>query len=99
MTADPTIKDLADATGAGTDVVAYLEAKGITRPATLALVAKDETAFEKFVIQPWLDGFEKEGKPCTVSAHGLPHLAPPCRSTSRQSSASQPGPLGSGRFC
>ena len=47
--------------GAGAEILQYLDAKRIGKVATLALVAVDQASFERFVIQPLLDGVEING--------------------------------------
>ena len=50
--------DLALEAGAGAEILQYLEAKRINKVATLALVAVDQASFERFVVQPLVDGVE-----------------------------------------
>ena len=50
--------DLALEAGAGAEILQYLEAKRLTKVATLALVAVDQASFERFVVQPLVDGVE-----------------------------------------
>ena len=54
-----TISDLATEAGAGSDLVEYLEDRGIKAPATLALLARDEPEFETILLQPLMTGWKK----------------------------------------
>ncbi len=53
-----TLADLAVEAGAGTELVSYLEDRGIRAPATLALLAQDDNEFETIVLQPILAGWK-----------------------------------------
>ena len=54
-----TIADLATAAGAGSEISRYLELRGVKAVGSLALIAGDEDAFQRHLLQPLLDGFTK----------------------------------------
>ena len=63
-----TISDLATEAGAGSDLIDYLEERGIKAPATLALLARDEPEFETILLQPLMTGWKKRnGDTITVN--------------------------------
>ncbi len=53
-----TLADLASEAGAGTELINYLEDRGIRAPATLALLAHDDGEFDSIVLQPLLTGWK-----------------------------------------
>ena len=53
-----TLADLATEAGAGTELLNYLDDRGIRAPATLALLAQDDGEFETIVLQPLLTGWK-----------------------------------------
>ena len=68
-----TIADLVTEAGAGTELVSYLEDRGIKTPATLALLAKDDTDFDTVVLQPLMSGWKtKSGGVISISESEKP---------------------------
>lgn len=68
-----TIADLVTEAGAGTDLVAYLEDRGIKTPATLALLAQDDADFDTVVLQPLMSGWKtKSGGAITIAESEKP---------------------------
>ena len=67
-----TMAELAAMAGAGTEVVEYLDARGIKAVATLALLAANETAAENFLVRPLLDGFKKGSVQISLSDEEKP---------------------------
>lgn len=62
-----TLADVAAEAGAGTELSAYLEDRGIKTPATLALLANDDSEFDSVVLQPLMSGWKtKAGSAITV---------------------------------
>ena len=62
-----TLADLVAEAGAGTELAAYLEDRGIKTPATLALLANDDAEFDSVVLQPLMSGWKtKAGGTITV---------------------------------
>ena len=57
-----TLADLVAEAGAGTELAAYLEDRGIKTPATLALLANDDAEFDSVVLQPLMSGWKTKGR-------------------------------------
>lgn len=53
-----TLADLISEAGAGTQLAAYLEDRGIKTPATLALLPHDDADFDAVVLQPLMSGWK-----------------------------------------
>ena len=54
-----TIADLVTASGAGPEIARYLELRGIKAVGSLALIAGDDDTFQRHLLQPLLDGYQK----------------------------------------
>lgn len=66
-----TMADLAAEAGAGTELIQYLEDRGVRAPATLALLAQDE--LETVLLQPLLTGWKtKAGSAITLAESEKP---------------------------
>ena len=65
--------DLAAEAGAGTELVQYLEDRGVRAPATLALLAQDDHELETVLLQPLLTGWKtKAGSAITLAESEKP---------------------------
>lgn len=72
----PSIDDLATAAAAGPLVKDYLADRGIATCATLALLARDESALERILIQPLQSGWKKsDGATLTAESSEHPIIA------------------------
>ena len=68
-----TMADLAAEAGAGTELIQYLEDRGVRAPATLALLAQDDHELETILLQPLLTGWKtKAGSAITLAESEKP---------------------------